>query len=83
MRVHVHTKQNYLEFNDYYYFHFNTHMQGVVSKGVFTLSIYITRPKPVGHGYVFSIAVGPIGEVSPFLRGRTVDSEGGGGRAIF
>ena len=87
MRVHVHTKQNYLEFNDYYYFHFNTHMQGVVSKGVFTISIYITRPKPVGHGYVFSMAVGTIGEwmkvVPFFVRVRTVDLGGGGGWQFF
>ena len=37
----------------------------------------------MGHGYVFSMAVGTIGEwlkgVPPFFRGRTVDSEGGGG----
>ena len=36
-------------------------------------------PKPVGHGYVFSMAVGTIGEwlklVPFFVRGRTVDSE--------
>ena len=39
------------------------------------------------HGYVFSMAVGTIGEwlklVSFFVRGRTVDSEGGGGLAVF
>ena len=31
-----------------------------------------TRPKPVGHGYVFSMAVGTIGELFklvPFLLG--------------
>ena len=36
-----------------------------------------TRPKPVEHGYVFSMAVGTIGEwlklVPFFVRGRTVD----------
>ena len=41
----------------------------------------------MGHGYVFSIAVGAIGEwlkVVPFyLRGRTVDSWGGGGGGGF
>ena len=41
----------------------------------------ITRPKPVEHGYVFSMAVGTIGEwlklVPFFARGRTVDSGGG------
>ena len=41
------------------------------------LSIDITRPKPVEHGYVFSMAVGTIGEwlklVPFFVRGRTVD----------
>ena len=41
-----------------------------------------TKPNPVGHGYVFSVTVGTIGEwlklVSFFVRGRTVDSEGGG-----
>ena len=46
-----------------------------------------TRPKPVGHGYVFSMAVGTIGEwlkLFPFfVRGRTVDSEGGVGAGIF
>ena len=35
------------------------------------------------HGYVFSVAVGTIGEwlklVPFFVRGRTVDSKGGGG----
>ena len=45
-----------------------------------------TRPKPVGHGYVFSMAVGTIGEwlklVPFFVRGRTVDW-GGGGWAVF
>ena len=43
-----------------------------------------TRPKPVEHGYVFSIAVGSIGEwlkLVPFVRGRTVDW--GGGAGIF
>ena len=25
-------------------------------------TFYLTRPKPVGHGYVFSMAVGTIGE---------------------
>ena len=42
-----------------------------------------TRPKPVGHGYGCSMAVGTSGEwfilVPFFVRGRTVDSEGGGG----
>ena len=37
----------------------------------------------MGHGYVFSMAVGTIGEwlklVLFFVRGRTVDSGGGGG----
>ena len=46
-----------------------------------------TRPKPVEHGYVFSMAVGTIGEwlelVSFFVRGRTADSGGGGGCACF
>ena len=39
--------------------------------------ILFTRPKPVGHGYMFSMAVGTIGEwlklVPFFVRGRTVD----------
>ena len=39
------------------------------------------------HGYVFSMAVGTIGEwlklVPFFVRGRTVDSGGGGGVQIF
>ena len=43
----------------------------------------ITRPKPVEHGYVFSMAVGTIREwlklVPFFVRGRTVDSGGEGG----
>ena len=46
-----------------------------------------TRSKPVGHGYVFSMAVGTIGEwlklVPFFVRGRTVDSEGMGVAAVF
>ena len=41
----------------------------------------------MGHGYVFSMAVGTIGEwlkVVPFIvRGRTVDSAGGRGVAVF
>ena len=50
--------------------------------------IYIsaTRPKPVGHGYVFSMAVGTIGGMvesgPPFFSGRTFDSRGGGGLAV-
>ena len=28
----------------------------------FVIIIFITRPKPVGHGYVFSMAVGTIAE---------------------
>ena len=48
-----------------------------------TLSnLNITRPKPVEHGYVFSIAVGTIWEWLKtgtfFFRGRTVDWGGGG-----
>ena len=42
---------------------------------------WFTRPKSVGHGYVFSMAVGIFWEwfklVPFFVRGRTVDSEGG------
>ena len=44
-------------------------------------NLMITRPKPVEHGYVFSMAVGTIGEwlkLVLFFRGQTVDSEGGG-----
>ena len=45
-------------------------------------TFYGTRPKPVEIGYVFSLAVGTIGKwlklVPFFVRGRTVDSEGGG-----
>ena len=41
----------------------------------------------MGHGYFFSMAVGTIGEwlkvVLFFARGRTVDSEGGGGLPVF
>ena len=48
---------------------------------------YITRPKPVEHGYVFSMAVGTNGEwlklVPCFVRGRTVDSAGGGGSYLL
>ena len=44
-------------------------------------SIKTTRQKPVGHGYVFSMAIGTIGEwlklVPYFVRGRTVDWGGG------
>ena len=35
-------------------------------------SIYLTRPKPVGHDYLFSMAVGTVGEwlkLAPFLLG--------------
>ena len=46
-----------------------------------------TRPKPVGHGNVFSMAVSSILEclklVPFFVRGRTVDSEGGRGCVGF
>ena len=44
----------------------------------FLESITCTRPKPVEHGYVFSMATGPF-----FVRGRTVDSEGRGGGGSF
>ena len=40
----------------------------------------------MGHGYVLSMAVGTFGEwlkVVPFIRERTVDSEGGGGGGQF
>ena len=51
------------------------------------LKLIYTRPKYVGHGYVFSMAVGTIGEwlklVPCFVRGRTVDSKGGGGAGSF
>ena len=51
------------------------------------IHLRLTRSKPVGHGYVFSMAVGTIGEwlkvVLFFVRGRTVDSGGGGGGAGF
>ena len=51
------------------------------------LKLIYSRPKSVGHGYVFSMAVGTIGEwlklVPCFVRGRTVDSEGGKGLAVF
>ena len=40
-----------------------------------------TRPKPVGHGYVFSMAVGTIGELLKlflfFVKGHTIEFEGG------
>ena len=43
--------------------------------------INTTRSKPVGHGFVFSMAIGTIGEwlkvVPFFVRGRTVDLGGG------
>ena len=43
--------------------------------------INITRPKLVGHGYVFSMAVGTIGEwlklVPFYVREQTVDWGGG------
>ena len=42
------------------------------------IKLHKTRPKHVDHGYVFSMAVGTIGEwlklVPFFVRGRTVDS---------
>ena len=41
----------------------------------------------MGHGYVFFMAVGTIGEwlklVPFFVRGRTVDSGRGGGGSFF
>ena len=55
--------------------------------GAFDYPIRCTRPKPVGHGYMFSMAVDTIGEwlkLVPFFgRGRTVYSEGGMGLAVF
>ena len=46
-----------------------------------------TRPKPVGHGYVFSMAVGAIGEwlkLVPFLLGdEKLFLRGGGGWKFF
>lgn len=42
----------------------------------FCASSNMTKPKRVGHGYVFSISVGTIGEWSFFIRGRKIDSEG-------
>ena len=54
---------------------------------LYTFMYKMTQPKPVGHGYVFSMAVGTIGEwlklVLLFVRGQTVDSEGGGGAGSF
>ena len=45
-------------------------------------NVDITRPKPVGHGYVFGMAGGTIGEwlklVQFFVRGRTVGLAGWG-----
>ena len=55
------------------------HLPGYIRSYFF---VKLTRPKPVEHGYVFSMAVGTIGEwlklVPFFVRGRTVDSGGGG-----
>ena len=49
--------------------------------------ILFTRPKPVGHGYVFSIAVGTIGEwlklVSFLLEIEQLIQEGGGRAVSF
>ena len=51
------------------------------------LVLIFTRPKPVEYGFVFSMAVGTIGEwlklVSFFVRGRTVNIEGGGVAGSF
>ena len=45
------------------------------------INVVDTRPKPVEHSYVFSMAVGSIGEwlklVPFFVRGRTIDWGGG------
>ena len=46
----------------------------------------ITRPKPVGHGYVFSMSMGTIGEwlkLVPFLLGDKLLVLRGGGVAVF
>ena len=51
-----------------------------------SLNIFITRPKPVEHGYVFSMAVGTIGEwlkLVPFFLLGDVQLIGGGGGADF
>ena len=49
---------------------------------VFLLILSVTRPKPVRHGYVFSMAVGTIGEwvklVLFFVMGLPVDLGVGG-----
>ena len=61
----------------------------MISFNFFPADIIKTRPKPVelDYMYVFSMAVGIIGEwlklVPFFVRGRTVDSERGGGAGIF
>ena len=47
---------------------------------------FITRPKPVGHGYVFNLAVGAIREwlkLIPFLLGEEQLILGGGWLAVF
>ena len=50
------------------------------------LKLVYTRSKSVGHGYVFSLAVGTIGEWSklvPFLLGDEQLILRGGGVAVF
>ena len=51
--------------------------------GAFDYPIRCTRPKPVGHGYMFSMAVDTIGEWLKLVPFRTVDSEREGGTGSF
>ena len=52
---------------------------------VHLIIILETRLKPVGHGYVYGNRYyrGMVKTVLFFVKGRTVDSEGGGGLAFF
>ena len=55
-------------------------------KDMKTCNIKLTRPKPVGHGYVFIMGVGAIGEclkLFPFLLGTNSWFWEGGGSWQF
>ena len=82
--VEVSLKDYFSEINSAYQFSKLEHCLIYLSFKQYVLGIfhagfkYLTRPKPVEHSYVFSMAVGTIWEwmkLVPFIvRGRTVDT---------
>ena len=58
----------YFSTDSYCFSTFKTHLSSFYSSPMiflssrYSLQLHLTRPKPVGHGYVFSMAVGTMGE---------------------